>query len=659
VPPDRRITLDGFLRAFQSQDQNQPDHPFCFVLGAGASKPSGIRTGAELARIFIEEIHQAENFENEPIEKWATSERLGIKNFHLDQADAFYPELYQRKFGEHPDQGYAFLEKEMEDREPSYGYSVLAWILAQKPHKVVITTNFDNLVADALSIHSTTFPRVVGHDSLAGFVQAALRRPLIAKIHGDLGFTPRNTPKEIAQLSQNWKTALQRVLERFTPIVVGYGGNDGSLMATLESLPDGVPESIYWCHREGPPASPRVMKLLERRKGRLVIIPGFDELMLKLQDHMRLHWRMPNLLEEMEGRQRQREKFYKEQRDKIGALLTAPQSATRLSGDQTPFRDAGVSQGRDLADAAVRVLAPKEEEKPWWQWYLEADREADLDKRDKIFRAGLDALPENPELLVGYAIFLTRKRGDLDRAEQLFKRAIEIDPNSADILGDYAVFLRNDRKDIGRAEEFYKRAIDANPNHANNLSNYANLLAIERQDLDRAEEFYQRAIDADPAHAKALGNYGAFLESQRSAFDRATELYKRALEVDPLQANTLGNYAGLLLSRGQREAGMEVLERAEAIEHPPPDLGLELLFYRLAHADQIQSRTLGKLKVLLEGGARSPDWPLERNIERAERDGYPNPALLRAIAAVISNTAPLESLDAFPEWRDAKPDSAK
>jgi len=69
----------------------------------------------------------------------------------------------------------------------------------------VITPNFDNLVCRRLSIYSATFPRVVGHDSLAGFVQAAVRRPLIAKVHGDLGFTPRNTPDEIARLSKEWK----------------------------------------------------------------------------------------------------------------------------------------------------------------------------------------------------------------------------------------------------------------------------------------------------------------------------------------------------------------------------------------------------------------------------------------------------------------------
>ena len=41
----------------------------------------------------------------------------------------------------------------MTDKEPSFGYSVLAQILAGTRHNVVITTNFDNLVVDALSFY--------------------------------------------------------------------------------------------------------------------------------------------------------------------------------------------------------------------------------------------------------------------------------------------------------------------------------------------------------------------------------------------------------------------------------------------------------------------------------------------------------------------------
>jgi hypothetical protein len=152
---------------------------------------SGIPTGGEMAAIWLREIYEAENFDGLTLDEWATAARLGIPGFTTDQLARFYPQLYHRRYSDHDQAGYAFLESQMEGKEPSYGYSVLAYLLSETPHRVVVTTNFDNLVADSLAIHSSRFPLVVGHDALAQYAAVELRRPLIAKVHGALGFAPR------------------------------------------------------------------------------------------------------------------------------------------------------------------------------------------------------------------------------------------------------------------------------------------------------------------------------------------------------------------------------------------------------------------------------------------------------------------------------------
>ncbi len=50
----RTITLRQFLRHFEEQRNRK----FCFILGAGASKSSGIPTGAELASQWLNEIEE-------------------------------------------------------------------------------------------------------------------------------------------------------------------------------------------------------------------------------------------------------------------------------------------------------------------------------------------------------------------------------------------------------------------------------------------------------------------------------------------------------------------------------------------------------------------------------------------------------------------------
>ena len=147
MPNNRQITLDGFLRAFQNQDQQQPDKPFCFILGAGASVTSGIRTGGALAMNFLEDINRAENLEGLPLEKWATDVQLGVEGFSLERVEEFYPQLYERLFGEHSDRGYAFLEKEMEDKLRDYFDAgvQLVWYVTPSSREVKVHTAPDNL----------------------------------------------------------------------------------------------------------------------------------------------------------------------------------------------------------------------------------------------------------------------------------------------------------------------------------------------------------------------------------------------------------------------------------------------------------------------------------------------------------------------------------
>ena len=63
-----------------------------------------------------------------------------------------YSAIFDETFKISKKDGFAFLEKEMEGKEPSCGYSVLAQILAKNQHNIVITTNFDSIVEDALFI---------------------------------------------------------------------------------------------------------------------------------------------------------------------------------------------------------------------------------------------------------------------------------------------------------------------------------------------------------------------------------------------------------------------------------------------------------------------------------------------------------------------------
>src|ERR1043165_1854656 len=137
----RKITLHGFLNEFLERHENLPERPFCWITGSGASVQSGIPTGAELAMQWLKELHAKEDFAHVSLEEWATTKNLGIKDFNFKDSANFYPFIYQRRFRDYKELGYAFLENLMDKAEPSYGYSILAQIMTHTRHKVVITTN--------------------------------------------------------------------------------------------------------------------------------------------------------------------------------------------------------------------------------------------------------------------------------------------------------------------------------------------------------------------------------------------------------------------------------------------------------------------------------------------------------------------------------------
>ena len=706
-----RWSESGLVDHFGQVHEHMGDRCFCFVLGAGASVSSGIKAGGTLAHKWLKELHLREG-EGLPFEQWATVENLGIEDFDASNPGAFYPQIFVRRFGKDSEEGYAYLEHEMQSARPAFGYSVLARILSEERHKVVITTNFDNLVADALSIHSRAHPLVAGHESLANFVRARPRRPLVAKVHRDLFLDPVNDPEGTEQLAEAWKRSLKALFATYTPLFIGYGGNDGSLMGFLEELtPKETPGFPIWCFRESEEPPARVINLVGKLEGVLVGIRDFDELMLRL--HQRLGYGFEH--QELEDRAKERLERYTNQ---VEELRTRLESADTERARQALAPDKITAQDEEIEATAQAFRDTVKRTKGWWGVQLAVYDEDDLDEKDALFRAGVRKYPHEPGLLGNYAVFLKNERKEMDEAEKFFKRAIEADPNHANHLGNYAGFLKNERKEMDEAEKFFKRAIEADPNHANHLGNYAGFLknerkemdeaekffkrAIEaapsssyktnarrwtkprssssapsrriqimqttsattpffkraflkneRKEMDEAEKFFKRAIEADPNHANNLGNYAGFLKNERKEMDEAEKFFKRAIEADPNGANHLGNYAGYLLALGNVKDGLAAVRRAMSSTDLNQNVVLltELHFYRLAHGSaKDRTDALDSLRELIEAGVRSPGWDFAGNIRQAQATGHPHVPFLEAVASVVTDRADPSTLDSFDEW---------
>ena len=119
----RTLSLNVFLNTLEEGCKNE--RRYCFILGAGASKTSGIPTGEELAKQWHGEI--LEQCSKEEIKE--LKKRLGVRS--TKPSSRAYFDLYAMRFFPDYQNGSAFLERTLERAQPSLGYYPLAALLAK------------------------------------------------------------------------------------------------------------------------------------------------------------------------------------------------------------------------------------------------------------------------------------------------------------------------------------------------------------------------------------------------------------------------------------------------------------------------------------------------------------------------------------------------
>jgi Tfp pilus assembly protein PilF len=627
--PIRSINVEEFARRLKKEAS--AEKRFALFLGAGCSVSSGIpAAGALVQDHWLPRLRDYQAPLRSDLDVWA---REVIDDYDPAKPSLSYGKLIDKLFITAEDR-----QREIEDlcegRTPSFGYAVLAQLVAleQGPFNVVLTTNFDDLLSDALYLYTDARPLVIYHESLAAFIRPTRTRPLIVKLHGDHRLSPRNTVLETEVLEREIQRHTAMVLHDRGLIFMGYGGADIGILTMLNDLPpEALPFGAYWVHPEEPSGS--VREWLARRHGVWVRSGWFDEVMLILRNLFLLPHPSP-------------ERFtliFQEYQQKFQELSAAIK--------EKPAEASGI-EALNLALTKTEELLPD-----YWRVVSRALRlqTGDPDRAENVYQQGIKEFPKAAPLLGNYAVFLKDVRKDNDRAEAMYRRALEADPKHASILGNYANFLKNMRKDYAAAEAMYRRALEADPKHPFNLSNYALFLKNVRKDNDGAEAMYRRALEADPKHASILGNYANFLTNVRKDNDAAETMYRRALEADPENANNRANMAGFLLAKGDIGGLLVLHETAELLrQNPSPITEIECAFYSFAHERPEQRvAALRAVRRLVESGVRSRSWDLSRNVERAQLNGHSEGSWLSKLAAVVNGAAQPDVLKDWSAWNNA------
>jgi hypothetical protein len=217
---------------------------FCIFLGAGAAKSSGLALGNELRDIILEKIYGSSNSELKFREEFGarTSKEQEITLEMVIQA-------LRSRFG---NKAHEFLTNFMNGGKiPSQGYWALVNLVANGFFRVILTTNFDEIMETALNegLGRTGCIRICTSDDFKSFEpQKNPNLPQIIKFHGTytLPSTLVASWADIQKLPSIKSEFLNYYSLYFHVIFVGYSGRDPDIRKTLLKASVSKRMKIFW-----------------------------------------------------------------------------------------------------------------------------------------------------------------------------------------------------------------------------------------------------------------------------------------------------------------------------------------------------------------------------------------------------------------------------
>ncbi|WP_151948127.1 tetratricopeptide repeat protein [Aliarcobacter butzleri] len=271
----RSLGLDEFVDEIYEDVQKNSDSKYVFFLGAGCSVSSGINLAKDLAKDWYEELKKQKTKFNKFNEN-KDENNIDFGDLYFKIFETLFPTpLAQQKE----------IQRITENVTPSLGYYVLSEFMQKPQFNTIITTNFDNLIQDALIYSGNKRALVITHQDLAKFIERN-DTPLITKIHGDAHIHPFNNSNDTKEIPEDLKIAIQGLFINAKLIFIGYRGNDESIANLLEGCKR--IDQVYW-FGSNEPIDTKLKKWWEELKSKTHIKErDFDKIMSLIRDKFKL-----------------------------------------------------------------------------------------------------------------------------------------------------------------------------------------------------------------------------------------------------------------------------------------------------------------------------------------------------------------------------------
>lgn len=256
---------------------------YALLLGSGVSRAAEIPTGWEVTLDLIRKIAATEtaNCEPDPVQ-WF------LRRFGKDPEYSFLLESLAVTQAERTNALRGYFEATADERAagkkiPTLAHRTIAHLVAKGYFRVIITTNFDRLIEQALEAEGINATIISTSDMAHGAIPLTHAGCTLVKVHGDYRDTRlRNTAKELSTYEPEMDRLLDRIFDEYGIIVCGWSATwDAALRAAILRSPNRR-YSATWVARGA--LSPEAAALVSFRQASVLETESADKFFASLAE---------------------------------------------------------------------------------------------------------------------------------------------------------------------------------------------------------------------------------------------------------------------------------------------------------------------------------------------------------------------------------------
>ncbi|MDV4182376.1 SIR2 family protein, partial [Rhizobium brockwellii] len=245
---------------------------------SGISRAAGIPTGWEITIDLIKRLASVQGVMDAP--DWASWYRdtYAKEPSYSEILDAVASTPAERRAVIH---GYIEPTDDDDIRKPTKAHHAIAKLIASGAIRVVITTNFDRLLENALRDEGVEPTIIASVDGLLRATPLVHSRCAIVKVHGDyMDARIKNTEGELEIYADEFDALLDRVFDEFGLVIAGWSGDwDIALRNAILRCPSRR-YPLYWASRG---ALTRMGEdLINHRMGKTIAVTDADTFFTQL-----------------------------------------------------------------------------------------------------------------------------------------------------------------------------------------------------------------------------------------------------------------------------------------------------------------------------------------------------------------------------------------